>query len=309
VKLYAATRDLAPRFHYLHKVCGTRIATVRRCPHCDVDVPWQDVGKGYEVEKGQYALFSKEELESMEGEEAASGIDIAEFVGPGEVDLALVEKSYWVGPAGRTRKGYDLLRSVLERSGRIAIARVRIRTRTRLAMLRPREGRFSLDMLRFGDELVPANEIELPAPAAEGKKPTAREAELASSLVDQLTAPFDPGKHPDEYRAAVAAAVERKVEANELAEDRGTEEERAAARGLEGGAVIDLAEMLRRSLGEARPTGERRAAEAPRPAARTKRAAPAAPAAPAASAGPKKARPRPSPTRAARPAKRARAAS
>jgi DNA end-binding protein Ku len=296
VKLYAATRDLAPRFHYVHKTCGTRIVTVRRCPHDNVDVPWQEIGKGYEVSKGQYALFTKEELEELEGEEAASGIDIAEFVGPNEVDLALVEKSYWVGPAGRSTKGYELLREVLEGSGRVAIARVRIRTRTRLAMLRPREGRFSLDMLRFGDELVEAKEIELPAVTKAAKKATSREQQLAKHLVDQMAAHFDPHKHPDEYRAAVTAAVEQKVEAHEIAEEQETEETRAAAR---GGKVIDLAEMLRRSLGG--PKEREAKAERGKPAKPVRAAAPRREAAET-RRGPKKAAAR------AHPAKRQRAA-
>jgi DNA end-binding protein Ku len=140
VKLYSAARDLAPRLHYLHAVCGARIATVRRCPHCDRDVPWDEVAKGHEVAAGQLALFTQEELAELEGESAASGIDIAEFVAPEELEIAAVETSDWVGPAGRSTRSYELLRSVLERTGKVAIGRVRIRTRTRLAMLRPREG-------------------------------------------------------------------------------------------------------------------------------------------------------------------------
>src|SRR6202022_362087 len=85
-KLYTATKDLTPQFHQLHKECGTRITMVRRCPKCNRDLPW---------------------------EETAGTIEIAEFVDPLEVDLAYVEKSYWVGPGSKNVRGYDLLRSVL----------------------------------------------------------------------------------------------------------------------------------------------------------------------------------------------------
>ncbi len=269
-KLYSATKDLTPQFHQLHKECGTRIQLVRRCPKCSRDLAWEEIGKGYEVNKGEYVLFTKEELAKIDETEGAGGIDIAEFIDPKEVDLAFIDKSYWVGPGGKSAHSFGLLRTVLEQSGRVALAKVKIRTRTRLALLRPRGLLFSLDMMRFVDELVKADEIVMPA----AKPATDRELALASNLVDQLTGPFDPEKHPDEYRAAVHALIDQKVEADEISRDTSSGEERAAADG--GGAkVIDLAELLSRSLkgvekpGPAKATtrGEE-AANAERPAAK-----------------------------------------
>ena len=98
-KLYTATKDLTPQFHQLHKVCGTRVTMVRRCPKCNRDLAWDEIGKGYEVSKGEYALFSREELAKLDGDDSGGAIEIVEFVDPLEVDLAYVEKSYWVGPA------------------------------------------------------------------------------------------------------------------------------------------------------------------------------------------------------------------
>jgi DNA end-binding protein Ku len=241
-KLYSATKDLTPQFHQLHKECGTRIQLVRRCPHCNRDLAWEEIGKGYEVAKGEYALFTKEELAKIEEGEGAGGIDIAEFIDPKEVDLAYIEKSYWVGPGGKSAHSYGLLRTVLEQSGRVALARVKIRTRTRLALLRPRGLYFSLDMMRFADELVKADEIVMPA----AKPATERELTLATSLVDQLTGPFDPQKHPDEYRAAVQALVDEKIEADQITRDAGEDGGQAAPPG--GAKVIDLVELLSASL-------------------------------------------------------------
>lgn len=257
-KLYSATKDLTPQFHQLHKECGTRIQLVRRCPKCARDLAWDEIGKGYEVNKGEYVLFTKEELAKIDEGEGAGGIDIAEFIDPKEVDLAYIEKSYWVGPGGKSAHSFALLHTVLEQSGRVALAKVKIRTRTRLAMLRPRGLLFSLDMMRFVDELVTAHEIVVPA----AKPATDRERTLALHLVDQLTGPFDPAKHPDEYRAAVNALVDQKVEAHEIARDTSGEEDRVAAQG--GGAkVIDLAELLSRSLtGLERPGPAKAAARA-----------------------------------------------
>src|SRR5271166_3063226 len=147
-KLYSATKDMTPQFHQLHRECGTRISMVRRCPKCNRDLAWEEIGKGYEVGKGEYALFTKEELAKLEGDDTAGAIEIVEFVDPLDVDLAYIEKSYWVGPGSKNVRGYDLLRSVLAETKRVALAKVKIRTRTRLALLRSRGRLFSLDMMR-----------------------------------------------------------------------------------------------------------------------------------------------------------------
>ncbi len=251
-KLYTATKDLTPQFHQLHKECGTRVSMVRRCPKCSRDLAWEAIGKGYEVSKGEYALFSKEELAKLEGDETAGTIEIVEFVDPLEVDLAYIEKSYWVGPGGKNTRGYELLRSVLADTKRVALAKVRLRTRTRLALLRPRGRLFSLDMMRFAEELVAADEM---APG-EGKPANDRERQLALHLVDELSGPFDAAKHPDEYRSAVLAAVENKVEAGQVARDTSQDGEATAAPGASAGAqVIDLAELLSRSIQVANKPG------------------------------------------------------
>jgi DNA end-binding protein Ku len=247
-KLYTATKDLTPQFHQLHKECGTRINLVRRCPKCNKDLAWEEIGKGYEVSKGEYALFTKEELAKIEGEEQGGAVEIVEFVDPLEVDLAYIEKSYWIAPGSKNVRGFDLLRSVLEETKKVALSKVRLRTRTRLALVRPRGRLFSLDMMRFAEELVAGDEL---APA-EQKAPSPREKQLALHLVEELSGPFDPAKHPDEYRSKVLAAVEEKVEAGEVSREEAAEAPAAAAKGAQ---VIDLAELLSRSIKAAEKPG------------------------------------------------------
>jgi DNA end-binding protein Ku len=241
-KLYTATKDLTPQFHQLHKECGSRITMVRRCPRCNKDLAWEEIGKGYEVAKNEYALFTKDELAKLDGDESGGSIEIVEFVDPLEVDLAYVEKSYWIGPGSKNVRGYDLLRSVLAETRKVALAKVKLRTRTRLALVRPRGRLFSLDMMRFAEELVAGEEL---APA-EQKEPSPREKQLALHLVEELSGPFDPARHPDEYRNAVLAAVEQKIEAGAVS--RETAEEAPAAAASTGAQVIDLAELLSRSI-------------------------------------------------------------
>jgi DNA end-binding protein Ku len=255
-KLYTATRDMTPQFHQLHKECGSRITMVRRCTKCNRDLAWEEIGKGYEVGKGEYALFTKEELTKLEGDDTAGAIEIVEFVDPLDVDLAYIEKSYWVGPGSKNVRGYDLLRSVLAETKKVALAKVKIRTRTRLALLRSRGRLFSLDMMRFADELVPGDEL---APA-EQKPPSDREKQLAFHLIDELSGPFDPAKHPDEYRSAVLAAVEEKIEAGEVARDAVDHEAATPSAGAATGAqVIDLAELLSKSIKAAGKPGPAKA--------------------------------------------------
>jgi len=240
-KLYSGTRDLTPKFHLVHKKCGTRVQVVRRCPKCDRDLAWDEIEKAYEGAKGQYAHFSKEELTEAADETTKGVIEIVEFIEPDEVDLAFIENSYWVGPSGKTAHSFALLRTVLEKTKRVAVAKVAIRTRTRLALLRPREHLFSLDIMRFADELVPSKEIVSPL----AKTPSEKELKLAKSLVDQLTAPFDPEKHPDEYRARVSALVDEKVDKHETTEGD-LDETKKKKRGSDN--VIDLSALLMRSL-------------------------------------------------------------
>ncbi len=278
-KLYTATRDLTPQFNMLHKECGTKIQMVRRCPKCQRDLEWGELGKGYEVEKGVYALFTKEELAKLEGDETSGAIEIVEFVDPASVDLAYIDKSYWGGPGGKSARGFMLLRQALETSKRVAVAKTKIRTRTRLAILRPRGKVFALEMMRYADEIVSDGEIEVP----DAKPASDREMDLALDLVKTLSGPFDPSKHPDEYRAAVEAAVEEKVAADNLArQDTGGEAEaQAPAASGGGGKVIDLAELLARSLTKVEPKGGVKKAaakeeEAPAEAAKQAGAAPSA---------------------------------
>jgi DNA end-binding protein Ku len=262
VKLYTATKDLTPQFRLVHKECGTPIVTVRRCPKHKRDLTWDEIGKGYEVAKGQYALFTKEELAKLEGEEHGGTIEIVEFVDPLEVDNAYIEKSYWVGPGSRNVRGYQLLRGVLEARRRVALAKVRLRTRERLVLLRPRERVFALDTMRFAEELLPADEI---APA-DGKQASRHETQLAEHLVNELSGPFDPAKHPDEYRSAVLAAVEQKLESGQVAREEEGREAEAPAGADTGARVFDLAEMLSRSLKAAAKPGPAKAKRARAPA-------------------------------------------
>jgi DNA end-binding protein Ku len=279
-KLYTATKDMTPQFKQLHTTCGSPIAMVRRCTTCNKDVAWEEVGKGYEVSKSTYALFTKDELAAFDADGSGTGtVEIVTFVDPGEVDLAYIDKSYWIGPGGRNVHGYALLRAVMAETKKVALAKVKLRTRTRLALVRPRGKLFSLDVMRFADELVDADEL---APA-DTKPPSDRELSLARHLVRELAGPFDPARHPDEYRSAVLAAVDEKVEAGHVVVESTAAVPAAPAAPMV--PPLDLADLLRRSIhgtGTSKPTTA--TTSTPKPTARP---------------GPAKTRPRVEPGKAA----------
>jgi DNA end-binding protein Ku len=172
-------------------------------------------------------------------------------VRPGAIDLSYLDKSYWVGVGGRNSRGFALLRQVLTETHQVALARTRLRSRTRLAVVRPYGRLFALEMMRYADEIVNPDDIDVPEP----KPATPRELELALGLVNALSGPFDPTRHPDQYRAAVEAAVEDKAASSELA-GQSVAAEGAEEQELTGGAkVIDLTALLARSLARSGPNG------------------------------------------------------
>jgi DNA end-binding protein Ku len=251
VKLYKATPSSSAHgisFNRLHGTCGTRIAHVRRCPSCEIDVPWEDVVNGYEFASGRYAIIRTEELDATRagaGEEAA--IALEDFVDAAEVDPILVDHAYWIAPDGPA-KPYALLHRALTETGKVAVARVMIRTRTHLALVRPVGDHLVLSTMFFADEIVAEEEVPAGAGAA---KLTERELELARELVERMSAPFEHARYKDETTARMRQLIEEKIAKQEVA---------APARIELGEAeVVDIMDALRRSLER---TSVRRAEEA-----------------------------------------------
>jgi DNA end-binding protein Ku len=240
VKLYSAHKDITPHFHQIHKPCKHRISQVKRCEHCNiVDVPWGDVGKGYEVAKGEYALFTSEELKALDEDANDKGvIDILHTIEPAEVDLALVDKSYWLGPGAKRARGYELLRKTLDETGLLALAKVRLRTRPRLCVLRPHERLLSLTMLHYAAEMIDPKELAPPVLEL-GEKEQGLAKELMTGMCDE----FNIGKYSDDQGALLLEAVDAKVKNGEVSGGINTPPTEVAK-------PIDLSELLNRSITE-----------------------------------------------------------
>lgn len=256
VKLYSATESRDVRFRLLHKADGAPIEEKRFCTADGTEVAWDDLVRGYEVAKGEYVVLEPEEIEAAKPESSTT-IDIGDFVEATEIDPVYFEKSYFLEPTDVGAKAFSLLKRALEETRRVALARVTIRTRERLATLRAYDGTLVLETMFWPDEIRSTGALDLPE--GDEAKVRAKELEMARSLVESLADRFRPESYTDAYRAALEELIERKMKG----------EARSAKRRKPEPKVIDLMEALKASVDEARKGGSRpRQAASRKPAAR-----------------------------------------
>jgi len=262
VKLFSATEaSRAISFNLLHKACGSRLKQQYLCVKEEVQVAREDMVKGYEFAKDQYVIFTPQELKALE-EAGTHTADITEFVPIESVDPLFFDKAYYLAPDKGGAKPYALLARALRQSGRCALGRWAARGKQYIVMIRPveREGADALVMqqLLYAAEVRSVTEIEIP-------KTEVKDAELklAQQLIEQQASEaFDPKAYTDEVRSRVEAAIQKKVEGQEITLADAPEP---------SGQVIDLMEALRASL-EKKPA-KRAAATAAQPAQPVKPAA------------------------------------
>src|SRR5262245_8769047 len=268
VKLYSATEaSRAMSFNLLHKTCGSRLKQQYFCVKEEVPVAREDMVKGYEFAKDQYVMFTPEELKAME--EAGTGsAEITEFVPIDSIDPVFFDKAYYLAPDKGGAKPYALLAKALRESDRCAIGRWAARGKQYIVMIRPIENSdgygLIMQQLLYAAEVRSMKEIEIP-------KTEVKDAELklAQQLIEQQASDtFDPGAYKDEVRERIEAAVQKKVEGQEITM---TEVPESA-----GAQVIDLMEALRASLEKAPAKGREAKAEARKPPKRAQQPEPAA---------------------------------
>jgi DNA end-binding protein Ku len=212
VKLHTATESKTVHFHEVHLDDGARIEHRRFCSKEDKEVPYKEVVKGYEIAEDEYVVLEKEEIAAAAGD-SAHRIDVEHFVDAEDIDPVFFDKTYWLGAGKDGADPYRLLHDALDKTGRAGIGRFTFHDREYLTVVRARDGVLVLHTLRFADELVAADEIDVPAP---GRGPGDREVKMAAQLVDTLHERFEPDKYEDEYRAAVLEVVKRKAKGEEI---------------------------------------------------------------------------------------------
>jgi DNA end-binding protein Ku len=210
VKLFVATESKDVSFNQLHATCHSRLKQVRWCPVCEREVAWDEIVRGYEYAKDQYVMLTDEDFEKLPLP-SQRVIELSAFVEAHEIDPVYYEKSYYLEPDEAGVKPFTLLMRALKDKGLTAIAKIAIRNKERLCALRPFDGTLVLETLYYPDELRVRKGVELPAIEV-----SERELHMAYQLIDLLAEPFDPGKYHDEYRAALMAIIEAKIQGQEV---------------------------------------------------------------------------------------------
>jgi DNA end-binding protein Ku len=220
------------------------------------EVPWDQIVRGYEYEPDEYVVLTDEELKQASPKKTQS-IEIVEFVDGSEIDPVYYDTPYYVEPQKKASKSYALLRQALEKSGRVGIARVVLRTRQHIAALLVRGGALVLNVLRYPHELRSADQLDVPDKKSV-KGATPAEVRMAEQLIEGMTDRWDPEKFKDEYRDDIMALVKKKVRSHQTHTILEPEEgyEKPAPRK----EVVDLMPLLKQSLERRTGGGSRRPA-------------------------------------------------
>jgi DNA end-binding protein Ku len=211
IKLYTATESKTVHFHEVHLRDGAQIEYRRYCTKEDREVEYRNVVKGYEVSEDTYVVLEKDEVKAAAGDRGKV-VHLTEFVPADDIDPVFYEKTYYVG-AGDEKDAYRLLHEALKRSGRAGIGRFTFHDREYLAAVRALDDVIALHTLRFHDEVVGGDELEI---ESSGRKPSKQELQMAERLVDTLEQDFDPSKYEDTYREAVLDLIKRKAKGEEI---------------------------------------------------------------------------------------------
>jgi DNA end-binding protein Ku len=207
VALYPATRREELSFRLLRKTDQSPVNYKRVAEADGKEVPWKDIVKGYEYEKGKFVVLKEEDFKRVDLEAAAQTIDIMDFVAVEEINPMYFQKPYYLEPQKGGDKPYALLREALRESGKIGIAKVVIRTREHLAGVKAQGDAIILEIMHFGDELVDADSLKFP----KAGQARAREVSMAKKLIDGMTAKWEPEKYEDDYKTQLMAMIEEKV--------------------------------------------------------------------------------------------------
>src|SRR6201991_8869 len=216
IKLYSAVSKKTVRFHQLNGETGSRIAQKRVDSVTGDEVPYENLVKGYELTKDRYVLIEPDELEALEPEKSRT-IDIEDFVDLSEIDPVYYDHPYYLVPDKGAAKAYGLLLNAMKESGRVAIARVVLRSKEQLVAIRPGQDGTVLMMetMIFADEVVPQADLD-GLPEAEELKVSDREIQMAQQLIESLVTDFEPERYKDEYREKVLELIEAKAAGAEI---------------------------------------------------------------------------------------------
>lgn len=234
VALFSATEDRTPKFKMLRKDDGSPIKYKRVAEADGQEVVWDDIVKGFEIEKGTYVTFTDDELSAATQKGGTKLVDVVQFVEESEIDPVYYKSSYYLAPEKTGVKAYKLLLEALEDSHRVGIAKVALRDKEHLATLRRKDGVLVLETMHWPDEIRKPEFEELD----QDVEVRAEEVKMAEMLIENLTRPFDEAEFVDTTRERIQELAQQKLEGKEIVVPSGEEPSK----------VVDLLDALKASV-------------------------------------------------------------
>lgn len=213
IKLHAATEDKDIKLRQLHKECHSPIKYEKKCPVCNVEINQKDIVKAYEYTKGKFVVLDEADLEKLKRENEDKAVEIVDFVKIEQIDPIFFDRSYYMSPGDGGGKAYSLLRMALTESEKVGLAKIIIRSKEQMAVVRVFENTLVMETIHYPDEVRKA--IDVPNVPTDDKV-TKKELDTAILLIDQLTTDFIAEKYIDEYRTALTELIEEKRTGKEM---------------------------------------------------------------------------------------------
>ena len=247
VSAHTAVRDHDVHFHQLEKKSGARIRNRKVSEKSGREVDADDIEMGYEVKKGRYVTFDKEELDELKPA-STRAIEVTDFVSLDEIDPIYYERTYWLVPDGdQAKSSYQLLLAAMLERQRVGIGTVVMRNKEYLTAIRPLDNVLAMSTMRFADEVVPRQDIEdMPSRRA---KPDAKTLGMATQLLDAMASDWKPERYHDTYTEELRSRIEAREQGKDLVEETPAEEP--------SGKVVDLMAALEESVAAAKRSGRR----------------------------------------------------
>jgi DNA end-binding protein Ku len=282
VKLFTAVQGKSLSFKQLRKGDGARIEMKRVSATDGEEVPFAEIVKGYEIEPGRFVVLEPEELATLSAKKSPA-MEIEEFVELAEIDPIYYDHAYYLVPADEgAEKSYQLLLEVMRESGRVALARLVMRSKEHLVAIRPIGSVLGVATMNFADEIVPVK--QLPGMPERQPQVSERERDVAKQLVDQLASDFDPAKYHDTYRDAVRALIEQKAKGQKISAPKPAATPQTAVPDLMSALQASLDEIRKRdgnrrdgNKAASKPKARKSAKKAPTPKAPAKAPTPKSP--------------------------------
>jgi len=251
VQLFPGERSVDLHFRMLDNRDRNPIRYERVNAETGEEVPWKEIVKAFEYSKGSYAVIDEEDIRQA-APEATETVEIEAFVKQEDIDPRYFERPYYLVPSPKAEKGYVLLREILKKSGKIGLARVVIRTRQYLAALLPYQEALSLVLMRFPQEIVPADEYHFPAGRPSTYRISAKELAMGEQLIESMSTEWKPADYQDDFRARLRKIIDTQIARQKgRGKTRAPKAEHTPATGSEprnSSNVVDFTALLKKSL-------------------------------------------------------------